>query len=250
MEYKHKKVLVVGIATVALVSLVLSLALGIERMVGVYDNPKNDDVQISNVQDEQKQAEQRAVEDKIAQLSDAKEWQLFTSRKCGFSFLHPSEASINSGWLLVDPLDACELGVYIRDGIVSTEYFRFHIRPLPYPSVNEEFNPNKLTENTVKGWDAKKVTEELLDLNKTVFVEKYNRQNALIPIKEIRVNGKKAYMFSLQSGYFNWAGDSHHLDKETNFVYISDNKGKVYEITFPSSDRLSVLILESLKFSN
>ncbi len=250
MEYKHKKVLVVGITTVALVSLLLSLALGIERMVGVYDNPKNDGVQVLSVQDEQKQAKQKTIEEKITQLSDTKEWQLFTSRKCGFSFLHPSEASINSGWLLVDPLDACELGVYIRDGFVSSEHFNFHIRPLSTPGIDKVFNPKGFSEDIVNNWDAKKIAEELLELNKTVQIPRYKKLDPQISVEETVVSGKKTYKFSLTDGYLNWHGDQSALDRKTDFVYIADNKGRVYEITFPSSDRLSVLILESLKFSN
>ncbi len=248
MEKNFKRILTIGILIILISGIVLFLV-GFFEKTKIQENSSR--ISLSDRGDEQKRAEQKAIEDKINQLSDTKEWQLFTSRKCDFSFIYPPIASINSAWMnVLDPRDACELVVYIQDGVVSSEYFHFHIRPLPYPSPYENFNPNKLTENTVKDWNAKKVAEELLNLNKTVFVKKYNRENTLIPIVEIPVNGKKAYTFSLNDGYFNWAGDSHNLENKTSFAYIADNEGKVYEITFPSNDRLSLLILKSLKFSN
>ncbi len=181
-------------------------------------------------------------------------WRDFVSRKCGFSFMYPSDGVV--GAVSGRPIKAIDHCNVVSDGA-------FRIRPMydPTPNIEVEtfkhYNPKNLTPQQVKNWSAKQVAEEILEINK-----EDNRirrgKNPEIPsyedmqVEEIILNSEeKAYGYSFEFTASDWAGGSVEYsgsEGATTVVFIADNDGQMYQISFPQNSRIARKTLETLEF--
>lgn len=216
-------------------------------------------------------------------------WRDFVSRKCGFSFMYPAEITQVSPWIFGKPiLKAGAEKMFINQSTgeekkaidicsIKTDYYDFHMRPMSEPDPNTShgkgYNPDRITPAQVKSWDAKRVAEKILEINKA-YNQLRRAENPDIPsydavmLEEIQLKDRKVYQFTLKGDlYIDWSSDvvadtqrafnspvQKVPDSSNTFSFVSDNQGQVYFIYIPvvreDEYEYARIMLSTLEFFN
>lgn len=170
--------------------------------------------------------------------------------------MYPSDGEVGGREMGREAIDSCN---------VSSQG-PFIINPLydPTPNIQVEtfkhYNPKNLTPQQVKNWSAKQVAEEFLAINKEDNRMRREKNPEIPSYEDIQIeeivldSGKKAYGFSFNHVGIDWAGGSIigllTPDGANTVVFIADNNGKMYQISFAKSSPVARKTLETLEFSN
>lgn len=183
------------------------------------------------------------------------DWRDFVSRKCGFSFMYPKNGEVRERAIHMKAIDSCD--------VVSEGGFLIHPMYDPTPNIEVEtfrhYNPKNLTPQQVKNWSAKQVAEEFLAINKGDNRIRREKKPGTPSYEDIQIeeivldNGKKAYGFSFSDVGVEWSGGSmgtYGYDGPSTVMFIADNKGKMYQIVFPTDNKIGKTIFSTLEFFN
>ncbi|MEK7085412.1 MAG: hypothetical protein AAB953_00155 [Patescibacteria group bacterium] len=147
---------------------------------------------------------------------------IFTNEKYLYAFQYPSKAYFRDNDTLNYPSQSTDVSIYL-------------------PESGDIFNIKVTDENL--DTDLEKYVKQNWQMEKTDMNE--NIKKTVGELKTETLEGRVAYQFLLEENYQNFDGD--FIKEENIHIFTKYNK-TIYEIRYPSKNRNSENILNSLKF--
>ena len=171
------------------------------------------------------------------------DWKTF--KHMGFTLKYPADMVVGSNNIGLEANEAPDASVFINGR--PSEFDIWGAYP-PLSKDDSYFNPEHEDPELVKQWDIKTFSEKIWQLNKRESGNSTMKDYSVSNLEKIIVGGRDAYMFSVTGAYadYNEAG---LRENKTTYIFVADGDGNRYKIFYPSDKGQSVLILQSLQFT-
>ncbi len=179
------------------------------------------------------------IEEVIEEEIDTSDWKTYRNEKFGFEFQHPANEQVYGAEPGPDDEDWIVVGK-ITPGFPPV----FNIKPTAIPiSAESSFNPENLDLDQVKTWKISKTATEIWKMNKV------ETDRTTSDIEEVRISNRTGYKFYLTGAYSDWAFQQ-RLYVKTVYIFIDDDKGNKFQISYPADNTTSQQIISTFRFLN